>query len=59
MTSFAFTHHTITTRGRHTHRRAQGICTVCGSTWPRWGAQINEAQVSALRAGFSLGLPRC
>ena len=57
MTTFATTGHTIT-RSRHGHRHAQGFCTVCGSTWPCWGAQIEDAKVAALRTAVSVGLPR-
>ena len=58
MTTFAAEPHT-TTRHRHSHRQAQGFCTTCGSTWPCWGAQIDDAKSAALRTHASFGLPRC
>jgi hypothetical protein len=48
----------ITTANRHGHRHAQGFCTVCGSTWPCWSAQIDDAKVAALRSAVSVGFPR-
>ena len=58
MTTFAPARYT-TSRNRHSHRQAQGFCTVCGSTWPCWGAAIDDAKSAALRTHVSLGLPRC
>jgi len=59
MTTFTPTRHT-TTGGRYNHRCEQGFCTVCGSVWPCWRAETDDAHVVAARTtALSLGLPRC
>lgn len=59
MTTFTPTRQ-ASTRSSHEHHNAQGFCTVCGSTWPCWGARVDGSSVVATRTTAPLlALPPC